>query len=348
MIRNLRFVGLALVACVPLLACKDGCGGGGGAGPSASATASQTAPVVASASASAVGSGRGPRGGPMAAVRATGPLGSLLRASMKLEGLASDKKDAIEKIAQDLHREGPKGDADGGAKGEGARAEMKAMHDDLVLGVKAGKIDTAKMDAHAAAMEKEAKTRQEAEAEALNKLHATLEPAERAKVVAAVREQEEKRELNMKMHERPDAGANRDFNVMRLERYTKDLDLDADQQKKAQALLPKPDPKAMNELRAKSRKHLDAVLADFEKDTFDAKKIAMPDPKLMHSAMDTEVKFLNGFVPLLKPPQRELLAQKIERNAEHGAGRRGGGRGGGHGGDRGQDHDRDTEEEQEE
>jgi Spy/CpxP family protein refolding chaperone len=325
-----------IAATVPLAACKD-CEGGGSSGATPSATTSASAApssnVVASASASSSSGHNRRRGG----VRAGGATGALFGAAAGLD-LKPEQKTTIDKIGADLHEGGggkDDNDADGGSGGGSggggsseARSAMKEAHTELVNGVKAGKIEPAKIEAHHAVIEKAMKARQGKEADALNKLYAALEPAQRTAAVASVRAQEEKRAARMKAHERPDAGARPNFTRMKLERYTKELDLDAEQTKKAQALLPKDDGKGedMTAMREEAKKHQDAVLAAFEKDGFDAKKLMTPvDGKKMRGPMEAEMKFLTAYIAILKPEQREKLAARIDKQGgEHSRHRPGG------------------------
>lgn len=291
---------LAAIGSLPL-ACDGGCGGsGGGAATSASAVPSATASSMASAAAPAR----------LRPIRATGPAGAIFRAAASLE-LSDEQKATFEKIGSDL-REAEKGE------GGDARARMKAMHDELVAGIKAGKLDTAKLDAAKAEVEKAAKEREEREADALNRLHAALDSGQRAKVVEKVRETGEKRAARMKTLERSDGGRAA-FGRSRLERFTKDLGLDAEQQKKVDAALPKDDGK-WEAAREDAKKRLDALLAAFEKDGFDAKKLGGADSQAASSSFDEQVKFFGQILPMLKPEQREKLAAKLQRSGDdHGA-----------------------------
>src|SRR5690606_35611940 len=90
-----------------------------------------------------------------------------------------------------------------------------------------------------------------------------------------------------KMAERADGGADggpprmHEFSAQkRIERLTRDLDPDAEQEKKVEALAkddPKAPPMSMEAARAEAKKHGEALLAAFEKDGFDAKKLDAPD-----------------------------------------------------------------------
>ena len=295
--RNLSLI-LAF-ACVSF-ACKDKPDAASDAGGPVTTASAPAASVTIATSALA---GR-PRS---LALRASGVTGALFRSASTLE-LKDEQKTVLEKLATDF-READKAamDLDGGA-----RTEMKEAHDSLIAGVKAGKMDASKLTAQQATVEKLAKARHDREADALSKLHATLEPAQRTAAVAAIRAQDEKRAARMKARAMPDGGKPNSTR-MRVEHYTKDLALDAEQQKKADVLLPKDeaaDP--MEEAKKKS----DAVLAAFEKQTFEGKTALPFDAKKASGPMNDLVKYLGQLVPILKPEQREKLAAKLEKASD--------------------------------
>jgi Spy/CpxP family protein refolding chaperone len=252
-----------------------------------------------------------------------GPLGMFLHEArdLKLSDAQKTKLDELEKGLKD---------------GDTPRDEMKTLHEDLVAGIKAGKVDTAKIDADQAAVDKAMTARREKEAEALNSLHATLEPAQRTALVADVRDKMKKREekwKDKKVDEKAPADKP-DGKDMKMKggpggpgmmgHFTKDLDLDDAQQKKVQAVLdkakedkgPPPDMAAMKDA---MKKKWDSLLAEFEKDTFDAKKSEAftdkPDMKKMGGPMNP--KTLNEILPILKPEQREKLAAKMTKGPGH-------------------------------
>jgi Spy/CpxP family protein refolding chaperone len=101
--------------------------------------------------------------------------------------------------------------------------------------------------------------------------------------------------------------------------FTKDLDLDDAQQKKVQAILDKakddkatpPDPEA-------TKKKWDSLLSEFEKDTFDAKKLeAFTDKAEGRMMGPMNPKVLAEILPILKPEQREKLAARMEKGPMH-------------------------------
>ena len=106
----------------------------------------------------------------------------------------------------------------------------------------------------------------------------------------------------------------------RLERLTQKLDLDAAQQKKVDQLLAKHAPEVKDsEMQAHKKK--DAVLSDFEKDSFDATKVELSgmNPK---KGMERMTQFLSELLPILKPEQRQKLATQMEQHRGFGGGGR--------------------------
>src|SRR5262249_17889158 len=147
-----------------------------------------------------------------------------------------------------------------------------------------------------AAVEKAQKARQDKEAEALNGLYAALEPAQRKAVAAAIRAKHTEREGK---HAAPNP-------KQRLEHLTKQIDLDAGPQKKVEALLSKDKEGAEEAAHQEMKKHAEAVLAAFEGDGFDAKKLEVP-PGAGKKGMAAHVQFLGALLPILKPEQRDKL-----------------------------------------
>lgn len=202
--------------------------------------------------------------------------------------------------------------------------EGKQAHEDLVAGIKAGKIDEAKMQTHYAAMEKAAQARLDEEAQALGKLHAALTPEQRKAVAADVKARLAKREEHMKKRgDAEDKEREAGRAKKRAERMTKDLGLDADQAKKVEAVVAKHGGKDTGEGHTKK---LVAAADAFEKDTFDAKKLEAftGGGKEAKARVQDDVKLYGELLAIVKPEQREKLAGQIEKRGH-------GGRGGFHG-----------------
>jgi len=271
---------------------------GGAAGASSSAkptVASATASVSASASASTVASAAPSASAAPKHKRARfGLAGMYFHAAKKLTDLDETQKTKLADIEKGFEDPAPP-------------TEMKAYHDELVAQVKAGKIETAKLDPLKAAAEKAMIAHRDKELEALNGLHALLKGPQRTALVAALKAKEGKGPM---MGPKGGPGGKMGHDPKeKVAHMTKELGLDDAQAKKVEAILPKDDPKAHDPEAWK--KKMEAVNAAFEKDGFDAKKQELFTGKGpgMHGGMDSA--FLDKLLPILKPEQREKLAANM-------------------------------------
>lgn len=324
-----------LIAAITVVACKD-------KPAENTADAAATTPTVASsvapASSAAVvtdagadASGEGKRGERGDRPGHGGPSMMLFQAARGLD-LKDEQKTKIDAIEKAAH------EGAGDANRDAIKTAAKDLHTDILAGIKAGKIDTAKLEPRYAAIDKAAAAAHDKEAEALNSLHAALDATQRKAAVASVRAKQAARDEKMAHRadkaDKDDAGADGGKGgghggpggngaKRSLDRLTRGLELDAEQQKKVDALVPKDDGKAGHPDMAEMKKKADALLTAFEKDTFDAKKVDAFDAKKVRAPMDQETKLLAQLVTILKPEQREKLAARMEKGqSPHG--RRGG------------------------
>jgi Spy/CpxP family protein refolding chaperone len=311
--RRFRFfvVSLAVLAPVAVVACKDKPNETSLPAPAPSGSAS-AAPLasVSSGLAAATDAGidrkrRGMRGG---------RAGILFDAANALE-LKPEQKTKVEAAEKLL-------EADPGSR-DALRDAAKELQDEMVVGVKAGKLDTAKLEPKYQGVEKIVKAQQDKEAQALAALHGALEPAQRKTIVEAVRQLQAARDERKGKTPDPlaDAGKPGTQAKRHVERMTKDLELDAEQQKKIAALPLKDltpfDPE-------EQKKQTEALLTAFEKDAFDATKLEPMDAKKLRGPVAEEAKLLGDILPILKPEQREKLAGNMSRGLGHGPGGPGG------------------------
>jgi Spy/CpxP family protein refolding chaperone len=313
---------VSLAASPALIACEDkttgGDGGAGSGSASALATMASAPPATVSASASASAAPSTASSAKPWGDRRGGTAGMLLRAAHDLD-LKDAQKTQLDKIEEPLRSD------------DEMRNAGKALHTELAAEVKAGKIDMTKITPLYAAIDKAAQTHQAKEADALNALHAMLDSAQRKTLTANVRTKQASRDAahppvnttapsaSASAAPSASAGLAADWNKRRLDGMTKKLDLDAAQQKQVAALLAKgdqPTPAAMETMKADMKKKMDALLAAFEADTFDAKKLDLgmgPAGKKPHDMMDKEVQFHAQLLPILKPDQREKLAAGMDK-----------------------------------
>lgn len=314
--------------CAPLAAAAlaVGCTTPSSPGPeptgAAAASVTTAAPSAAASSPRAGERRRGPDGDGHRRSGAS-PIARLLHDADELE-LTEVQRATVERLVRDLRTP------------SGARDAQRAMHDELLAGVRAGKIDPGKLDARRADADKAQATRHDRELEALGALHAALTPAQRKTLVTAARQRRAARDE--RGEDRPDkgppSGDPTGFATRRAERLTKQLELDPAQQKRVEALVAKDRPEALTPAARQAERHeaerrVDAVWAAFEADTFDATKLGTlpaPPPKAK-SRMTRELGFLAELLPILRPEQRERLAASMERRFEHHGP---GGRGQGH------------------
>jgi Spy/CpxP family protein refolding chaperone len=209
--------------------------------------------------------------------------------------------------------------------GAAAQEEVKAARADLATGIKAGKVDAGKLEPRLQTLDKLASARAERAATALGGLHALLEPAQRQKLVT-----------DFKAAKFPADGASEGdggaaiASKRRLGWMTRDLDLDADQKKKVDAI--KLDHKSGEALREGPRQ-VEAMLPEFEKDGFDAKKQTLTGVYGLRALVENEAYLATQLLPILKPEQREKLAAQLDKDKGHG-GIAGGAAGGRRGPDR--------------
>ena len=218
----------------------------------------------------------------------------------------------------------------------GPRDAMKAFSGDLAAQVKTGKVDPSKLQPDEAALDAAMKGMVDKQAKALAGLHDALDAGQRKALADAVHARSAAHEAD----KGPDGGAP-DWTARRLERMTRDLGLDAGQQKQVGVLLGKqPGPAAM---RAEMNKQVEAVLTAFQADSFDATKSLQPAIKASHDALERRITFTVQLLPLLHADQRDKLATSTTKSSGRGGsdawadddeGHGGGGGGGGGGGDR--------------
>jgi Spy/CpxP family protein refolding chaperone len=299
-LRNHALVTVSVVS-IAILGCEGSSSTPSAAGASASSTATSQALSVAPSAAA-------PK--PRSKFARHGGIGSsLFRATHDLD-LPQGQQNALDKIESALK-----------ADDEGIRTTMKTFRADLITGVRAAKLDTAKLTADDSVVDTAIADHQSKEVEALDSLHLLLDATQRATIVASIRAKQgehESRMIGWMRANEADGGAP-DWNRKRLDRLASDLALEPGQQKQVAAILAKaggpPNASAM-QLRWEERKQrADALLTAFASDTFDAKKLDLSilPGKTAHEAMDRMVTFFTQILPTLHPDQRDRLAAALVR-----------------------------------
>jgi hypothetical protein len=234
----------------------------------------------------------------------------LLRTTHELS-LSDDAKASVSKIEASLL-------AESSASMSGALAGFQA---DLASGIRAGKIDAAKLTGDYAIIDRAAAAQQAREAEALASLHGVLTGAERQSVASSVRSRRAMRD-RLQPPASVDAGGS-DWTKFRVEHLARELglDVDAGQDKRLAAIIAaeaKRDPQgpgASDGHREEAKKRVEVVLAAFEADAFDAGGLPLAPPwlKAPHEGAERTATLDASLMPILTPEQREKLALRVQR-----------------------------------
>ncbi len=302
-----RILGPAIVLTVAAALGCNGRNAGTAEPPEAGSPSSSAAAVDSAPSSSAVASASAAAPSP---VHHRGVVGSFFRAALDAD-LTEDEKTAVDKLEEPLRSD------------PGTHREAVAFHTDLVLSTKAGRMDTAKLQADEAAINKAYVAQQDGQASALNGLHDALTPEQRKSVVEALRAMQA-------AHDRPPPKAGdtsaTDAATRRLERMKAQLALDADQQRQVAVVLAREDAPSSAAIQAHfeaAKKQMDALLVAFEKDTFDPKKLDLSPPsgKRASDPMERQARYIGQLLPILRPEQRDRLATMMDHpHVDHGHG----------------------------
>jgi hypothetical protein len=298
--------GLALVAC------DKGSGAGQAPAASASAPAASDAGAVPSASGPAVPSASARAAPPAPPRRHVGLAGILLKSAYDLT-LTDDQKAQLDQADARLYPDGARS----------PWTAVRAFQADLVDGIRHDKIDMTKIRADEADLDRAVAAGLAAEADALDTLHGALDAATRQALVDAVKakgaagQERGGRDAGLPLPA-ADAGVV-DWSKHRLDRLSSELGLDDTQQKQAAPLVARgaatSSPAAIQARREAMQKRVDALLAAFPKDSFDAKKVDLSGPagRSPHDRLDEAAVFAAGLLPILRIGQIARFAEQTER-----------------------------------
>jgi Spy/CpxP family protein refolding chaperone len=238
-----------------------------------------------------------------------GLVGLFFRAAQDAD-LTDDEKAAVDKLEEPLRND------------PGPRHEIGAFHSDLVLSIKAGKIDTAKIVADEAAVNKAYSSREEDQATAFSALHDALSSEQRKTVVDAIRVMQAAHDHSPSVGD----GGISDAVAHRLERMKTQLALEPEQQRQVAAVLSRGGGITPSVVQARidaGKKQLESLLVAFDKDTLDTKKLDLSPfaGRKASDSMERQVKYIGQLLPILEPEQRDRLAAMVEHpHMEHGRG----------------------------
>jgi Spy/CpxP family protein refolding chaperone len=312
-----------LVASLILLA-APGCGGqspppAAAASPAASAKpdASASASPVASSAASAAPVASG-KPSPSAAPAAAAPPAEIKRpahphtlpdvfiAALGAVELKPEQKTAILAIQADLDK-----------SRQAPRTAYQTLVGDLADGVTAGKLDESKIDVDMGALRESVRETAPDMQSAMNRLHQTLDPDQRKKLVEALRERA--KTLRQKEELGP-TGMGPGVREERLKALEQELALSPEQ---AQKLHEKLDPQlkaqaaALKEKLATLSTQLNLLAEAFASDKFDAKQVGVGAyaPDLLVAIGKNRLEYVKTLLPVLTPVQCTLFAKDLRAHA---------------------------------
>lgn len=296
-VKTLRPLPLACFAALLFAGCKDK-----PADP-APPVASQTAAVSASAAPAVTPSASAADSRPRS--HGNGPAFTVLRAAGELT-LKPEQKAKVEAAEKALQEgEGTPKDH------EDFKAASKELQAELAAGVRAGKLDLAKIGPKVTAMEQISKARHDRQATAVRAAHEALEPAQRKLLAETLRAKQAKEFAEKET----DATARRSRG--RTAQFTRGLDLTPEQKTKIDAIAAKDDTSGVTK-REETKKRWEEFLSAFEKDTLDTSKVELFGGKASRAAVEGDALLLADIAPVLTPDQREKLAGHLDRAAQHG------------------------------
>ncbi len=236
-----------------------------------------------------------------------GGMAMLIHMSSKELDLSAEQKDAVQKIRADLH-----------AKTEPVRAAGKNLSGVLADGVAAGSVDRAKADAAIAQLATASSGLHDATADALNQLHKTLTPAQRAALIDKIHGHFEKWK---DAHGRDDQASDpRRGHGAQLGMLGKEIALTPEQTEKIKASLATGAKAAPQTHEHKEvHEHMQSFATAFKSDTFDARTLGAgatgANAHMATWGATRMARFFEAAAPVLTPEQRTKLAERIRRHS---------------------------------
>ena len=230
----------------------------------------------------------------------------MLMADLAQVGIKPEQKAAIDGVQADLEKLGD------------ATKDAKAQLDkDIGDGVAAGKLDKGKIDADVKKLATAADSTAAAAQEAVNKLHKTLDAAQRKKLVELMRakgkDHEEHMKAQMADHEKNEHG--------RMDKMYEQLGLTAEQKDKLKGKMEaamKAEMGKMKEHHGAMQKHMKAMGDAFETEKFDAKKAGVGEHmgEMAKMMVNGRIKFIETMLAVLTPEQRAKFAEHVKQHAD--------------------------------
>ncbi len=234
----------------------------------------------------------------------------IFQAALELDGLSDAQKSTIEGL---LERPA-KGDKD-----DAAHTARKELMTSLADSVRKNSVDADAFATRSAKLAPAAKAdHHDAFVQKLNTLHATLTPAQRAALVANIKDKAAEHMDRMVEHGDKDKAGKRDKAGMGpMGKMLKGIEVSDAQREQIAAAIEKAGLKKDKgdhfEQMAGMKEKMDAMFSAFEKSSFDAASVLPAPPEMRGDHMADMAKTLAVVVPLLDESQRGALADKLEQ-----------------------------------
>jgi Spy/CpxP family protein refolding chaperone len=232
-------------------------------------------------------------------------LGSAAGSTPAPTAATPDQRDAITKIQADMH-----------AKMRPAHDAEKTVLSTLADGIAAGNIDKARVDGAIAQLSTVAAGVNDAVADSLNRLHATLTPAQRAALVDKV---EAHFEVWNEVNSTDESAGRDDAHGGQLGRLTTELGLSSNQVDTILGTLKSSTARVPFD-RKEGDQHLHAFGKAFASDVFDARTLSTGASANAHIATWGAVRMARVYEavsPVLTLDQRTKLADSLRRHANY-------------------------------
>lgn len=197
---------------------------------------------------------------------------------------------------------------------KGAREAFTAYYRELAAEVKAQKIEFEKVSALLPPLQASVKAPLEAEAKALDQLHAALSPEQRQTLTKRQRERQAQMDERMASLT-PDGKSNKlnhRSDPFHIDRLARELAL-TPEQRTAISAFALTDTSSEPSFSAKRREATEALLTAFEKPEFSARSTAAFQDEVLIARPRQDLEFLVKLVPQLTPEQATKLAERVER-----------------------------------
>jgi Spy/CpxP family protein refolding chaperone len=321
---------ISSILCSGLMAAMLSACGGQPQAPAAAPAPVASAPVAAmpAPSAAPVAPSAAPAPAPTAAPAAAPaehhghksghPMVAMLIGDLAQVGIKPEQKAAVDAIVADLEK-----------LGDATKEARTQLSNDIADGAAAGKLDKAKIDADVKKLAQAADATAATMQDDLNKLHKTLDAAQRKKLVELMRAKGKEHEEHMKAemgehdkgHEKGDHDKGPHGEHGHMDKLGEQLGLTPEQKDKLKGKMEagmKAEMGKMKEHHAGMVKRMKAIGDAFETDKFDAKKAGVGEKggEMVKMMAGGKIRMVEAVLTVLTPEQRAKFAEHVRTHGD--------------------------------